>query len=214
MSKFRALWGRIAASSWAAAIVGVSVAAPTASYGEIGRCHDIADSSGRLECYDLESGYAAEPSADASALGQWVVETEVSKIDDSTNVFLTLDSGTFTNCRYDSAPHQIGIACRENQTNVWFFFGGCYMSGIQGRGAVTYRLDKDPAATKRFIESSDNTALGLWSGSSAIPFIKGLLGHEKLFVQAVPVSESGVTAEYDITGLDEAIKPLREACNW
>lgn len=87
------------------------------------------------------------------------------------------------------------------------------MSSIQGKGRITYRLDTEQAKNRDFVESNNNMALGLWSGSSAIPFIKGMLGHEKLVIRATPFSDSTVTAQYDLSGLNEAIKPLREACN-
>jgi type VI secretion system protein VasI len=57
-------------------------------------------------------------------------------------------------------------------------------------------------------------ALGLWNGNAAIPFIKKMMEHEKMVIRATPFSDSAVTAEYRISGLEEAIKPLRDACKW
>ena len=88
------------------------------------------------------------------------------------------------------------------------------MADIQGKGRITYRLDSEDAARHTFRESNDNQALGLWSGGQAIPFIKGMLGHDRMLIRATPFSDSTVTGEFNIAGLDEAIKPLREACNW
>lgn len=106
------------------------------------------------------------------------------------------------------------MACRENETNLWIRFGECFMSSIQGKGRVTYRLDSEQAATRNFRESNNNMALGLWSGGTAIPFIKNMIGHDQMIVRATPFSDSTVTGEYNIAGLEEAVKPLREACNW
>lgn len=181
---------------------------------DVSTCLSIQGNLDRLECYDREAGYAPQTSATTNSVGDWLVSTETSKIDDSTNVFLSLTSEEHTNCRYKPNAHSIHIACRENTTSLWVFFGECFMSSIQGKGRVTYRLDADSAKNRNFQESNNNMALGLWNGGQSIPFIKEMLGRERMFVRATPFSDSTVSAEYNISGLDEAIKPLREACNW
>jgi len=37
---------------------------------------------------------------------------------------------------------------------------------------------------------------------------------ETLYIEATPVNENTVNATFDIAGLSEAIKPLRESCGW
>jgi len=63
-------------------------------------------------------------------------------------------------------------------------------------------------------ESTDNKALGLWSGGESIPVIKKMFGKKQLIARMTPFSESPITVEMDITGLDAAIEPLRTACGW
>lgn len=181
---------------------------------EIERCTKIVNSLDRLACYDEESGFTPAVAEEVVGSGDWRVRVETSKIDDSKNVFLSLYSEEQTNCPYKSSRHSIHMACRENETNMWVIFGECFMSSIQGKGQVTYRLDSEKAATRGFRESNDNMALGLWSGGTAIPFIKNMIGHDRMIVRATPFSDSAVTGEYKIAGLEEAVKPLREACNW
>lgn len=180
---------------------------------DVDKCLDIQASMDRLACYDREAGYNPVIRT-VEGTGKWKVHTETSKIDDSTNVYLFLESDNHENCPYDQDPHQISMACRENTTNFWVTFGGCFMSSHGGKGRVTYRIDLEEARQINFRESNDNNALGLWSGGRAIPFIKKILGHDKLLIRAQPFSESTVTGEYPIAGIDEAIKPLREACAW
>jgi type VI secretion system protein VasI len=81
-------------------------------------------------------------------------------------------------------------------------------------GKVIYRLDEKPAGEKNMRESTDHKALGLWNGGASIPFIKQMFSHEKLLIRATPHSESPVTATFAISGLENAIKPLRENCGW
>lgn len=181
---------------------------------DIEQCTEIENSLDRLACYDEESGYTPEVKEEVVGSGDWRVHVETSKIDDSKNVFLTLYSEEQTNCPYKSGSHSIHMACRENETNFWIRFGECFMSSIQGKGRVTYRLDSEQASRRNFRESNNNMALGLWSGGTAIPFIKKMIGHDRMIVRATPFSDSTVTGEYNIVGLEEAVKPLREACNW
>lgn len=190
------------------------VGQPAAAETGIARCLTIGNSLDRLACYDQEAGYGPEVREEAIGTGDWRVRSETSKIDDTTNVWVSLLSEDQTSCPYKSGNHSIHMACRENSTNLWIHFGDCFMSSIQGKGRVTYRLDSDKAQTQNFRESNNNMALGLWSGGQAIPFIKKMMGHDRLIVRATPFSDSTVTAEYRISGLEEAVRPLREACNW
>ncbi|EIA1333958.1 hypothetical protein K6675_004653 [Vibrio parahaemolyticus] len=43
---------------------------------------------------------------------------------------------------------------------------------------------------------------------------KNLCSIEQLLTQITPYSESPVMATFDVSGLSEAIKPLRKACHW
>lgn len=62
--------------------------------------------------------------------------------------------------------------------------------------------------------STDNKALGLWSGGKAIPVVKQMLGKSTMITRMTPFSESPFTATFNISGLNRAIEPLRKACNW
>lgn len=79
---------------------------------------------------------------------------------------------------------------------------------------MTYRLDKEKAKTIPMEVSNGHKAIGLWSGSKSIPLIKEMFGHDKMIVQITPYQKGPVTMEFTIKGLEEAIKPLREACGW
>ena len=177
------------------------------------RCLKIEESLDRLSCYDKELNRTLEPTV-TKGKGDWVVSEDISNIDDSKSVVLYLSSNTNGSCGYKNQKHDLMIRCKENTTSAYFIFGGCFMSDTRGGNRVTYRIDAMKARTKRFGISNDNKALGLWSGGSSIPFVKSLLGRSKLIVRATPFSDSTVSAEYNISGLETAIQPLRKACHW
>lgn len=207
------LWSAIYRVFWRGAFLLSLAVTGTAVEAAPDDCLKISEDLVRLSCYDPELGYAPVVK-EVRGAGEWSVQTETSKMDDSTNVYMQLRSTEQTNCPYKPGKHTLTIACRENTTSLWIVFGRCFMSDNGGRGRVTYRIDSKPAATISMRESNDNSALGLWRGASAIPFLKKLFGGSKLLVQATPFSDSRVTAEYPIAGIEEAIKPLRAACHW
>ena len=100
----------------------------------------------------------------------------------------------------------------ENTTSVYITTSGCHLASSEYNdyGHVTYRIDHEPAETRGFSESTDNRALGLWSGGEAIPFIKSMFGRNNLITRFTPFSESPVTARFSIAGLEDAVAPLRE----
>lgn len=201
-----------------AAIVCVVCASPASA--EV--CAEISDNDNRLACYDKafppreDVPDAPTRPATASAVeSKWQTMEEVSKIDDRTNVWLVVESDNMIDGRFgESKPARLSVRCMKNTTAVMLEFAGHFMSDIQGFGDVTYRIDKKPAQTRGFIESTDHSLLGLWRGGSSIPFVKSLFGGERLFVRAVPFNEGPVEAEFTIAGLEEEIAPLREACGW
>ncbi len=74
------------------------------------------------------------------------------------------------------------------------------------------RLDKESAVTKAWSISTDNKAVFV-SGSN-IAFAKQFMEHQSLLAQITPYGESPVMANFDLVGLTDAIKPLRDACKW
>ncbi|MFE0756328.1 type VI secretion system-associated protein TagO [Inquilinus sp. NPDC058860] len=177
-------------------------------------CAKIAADAERLACYDLQFKASVSPVPQAPE-SKWVVQEQVSKIDDSKNVFLRLTSSEpITDRLGQPSDLVLWIACRERKTSLWIHFGGQFMADLNGGGEVTYRIDKAAAKTRSFEESNSNEALGLWNGIPAIAFIRELFGGTMLLIHATPFNENSVTAELPIAGLEEAIKPLREACRW
>ena len=142
---------------------------------------------------------------------QWRQSIDVSPIDDSQNVYLRV-SGTPIPNRYGGVetPSMV-LRCKENTTAAiinWEVY-----LGIDAR-PITLRIDSQPALNQRWSISTNYESLGRWRGGSAIPFIKSLFGHEKLYALVTPYGESSVSTTFDISGLEDRIGPLREACNW
>jgi type VI secretion system protein VasI len=63
-------------------------------------------------------------------------------------------------------------------------------------------------------ESTNNRSLGLWSGGRSIPVIKQMFGKKQMIARMRPFNENAFTVTFNISGLEEASKPLRNACGW
>lgn len=177
-------------------------------------CARIEDGDSRLVCYDSVFRVKRE-SPVGQTLGDWLVSTTTSRLDDSTNVVMTLSSMDSLPPRFGRAGKaQVYIRCMENTTAIYFVWNDHFLADIQGYGEVTYRKDNEPAKKHSMQVSTDNKALGLWRGGNAIPFIRSLFGGENLLVQITPFNESRMNADFRIAGLEDAIGPLREGCNW
>ncbi|NOX74548.1 MAG: hypothetical protein GXP03_13355 [Alphaproteobacteria bacterium] len=184
--------------------------------GNAQECRAINNDLDRLGCYDKESGRTPETTT-IPTTNAWDVSVKKSEMTDDTTVSLMVFAQEPIQCRsYGTGTKPVLVLrCLENRTVV-YITTDCHLtsSDYSNYGDVTYRLDETKAITKGFTESTDNKALGLWRGSSAIPFIKAMFSHDQMLTRFTPYSENAVTAKFDIAGLEESIKPLREACNW
>jgi type VI secretion system protein VasI len=202
----------------------VSALAPAAGWAQDGSiCALLADDRKRLDCYDLlfkkpqaEKTMPAQPAKTkpATGTGRWEVEEETSKLDDSLNVVVAVASEQTLQGRAEGKRATLSIGCFEGRTVLWVHFGGLLMADHGEYGIVTYRLDKQTARSTRMYDSTDGYSLGLGDPDVAIAFVKSMLGADGLVFRATPFQELAVTLDFPITGLAEAIKPLRKACHW
>lgn len=195
-------------------VCAVGAATAVAAQG-VGRCHSISAQMERLSCYDDATGYLIlTPSASADS--KWEVQVKKSEMTDTTDVYARLESLEPVRCSFSNDKVTLLLRCQENTTTMYISTTGCHLtsSDYNDYGDVTYRLDDQSPRTQSFEESTDNRALGLWTGGRSIPFIKSMFGHSSLLVRFTPFNESPVSARFPITGTEEAVKQLREACKW
>lgn len=190
-----------------------------ASFGTIAlaqtECLKVEKDLDRLSCYDKESGRTAQEKVVPSP-GKWDVRNQTSKMTDDVDVFMTLKSEETIDCGWNKgAEIDLIIRCMEKTTSL-YFATGCHMtsSNYDSYGNIEYRLDSDKTRTISADASTDNKALGLWSGGKAIPVIKQIISKSQMTVRMTPFSENSFTASFNVAGLEEAIKPLRKSCGW
>jgi type VI secretion system protein VasI len=180
-------------------------------------CIKVTNDLDRLACYDKEAGRTPTvETLPAPAASPWLVRQETSKLTDQPTVVMSVESNETINCGWNRGQKiSLVLRCMENKT-VLYFSTGCHMvsSEYNDYGDITYRLDEEKSHKVGGDASTDNKALGLWSGGKSVPLIKQMLSKKQMTVRMTPYSESPFVATFNISGLGDAIKPLRQACGW
>lgn len=177
---------------------------------ELENCSAIKDDKERLECYDnLAPKKNEQTKQESKSYDNWTVTFEKSKIDDSKNVIIFTSSIDDIANKYGKSTKPILVLrCQENENNMyvlWEIFLGTESI------PVVERIDKKKAQTSHWGISTDHTAS---FKRSPIGFIKSLSGAERLLLQLTPYGDNPKTAEFNITGIETIIEPLKNACKW
>ena len=115
-------------------------------------------------------------------------------------------------------PVVLAIGCVTGVTMILIEWQR-FLGGVNGRALITTWVGGAPAVALLWEESGDSTTT-LFPGAhlAAIGFAYELLAAEDAAQQFVarvtPSNSSPVTAVFDLAGMDEAVKPVREACGW
>lgn len=187
---------------------------PLAEAGPL-ECARIDTPTERLNCFDREFPRALSAPAPA-ATGTWRLTSAPSAVAKRTDHALSLASQGVIACRWtDPHPAQLRMRCIGNVTSV-LLETGCYMTSSPAlrHRDVSYQIDSGELRIARMTAGPDDRSLGFWTGEAAIPFIRDLLGATMLTVRVTPYSDDSVSAVFDLRGITEAIKPIRDECGW
>ena len=192
-----------------ASFVTTSIFADTTK--DIAICANKSTDAERLICYDdLAKSLNVEKPKTTITKGKdkWVVSEDISPVDDSKKVTLMLDAEELIRGSFNSYKPTMVLRCSENTTNAYVVMGVFLGSD---RIKVLSRLDKQKATKRNWGISTDHKAIFAPGGN--IKYIKNIMKHDKLLVQMTPYGANTVMTTFDIKGLKEAVKPLRDACH-
>lgn len=176
---------------------------------------DVANSEHASASESKEPSMSAESEKDAldnSEKNLWVMDSDSDPIDDSKNVYMGLTSISGK----DKWGKRINflVRCKNNQTDViisWGYRLTGFDLNSNANYDVTERIGKQKAVTTSWSLSTDEDST---FHRSPIPFLKKMMTANKLAAKVEPYRNPSITAVWDTSGMKEAIKPLREACNW
>ena len=177
---------------------------------EIAKCATVKGELSRLDCYDkiAKKHNLSGPQSqkvDVENVGAWRVSDETNPIDDSRTVTLILEA-TSGKSKWNKNVFLVA-RCKSNTTNLYIDWNDYLGSDAY----VLTRIGNKKAVTSEWSLSTDSKAT---FHTKPIPFLKNMSGANKLIAQVTPYNENPVTAIFDTSGLSNALKPLRETCNW
>lgn len=173
-------------------------------------CASIDGDLSRLECFDslAKKNKLDGPQSlklDKTAMGDWYVDKKINPVDDSQTVTMVLESKSGKS----KWGRNVGLVlrCSQDTTDMYITWG----EYLGSEAKVLTRIGSEKASTEYWSLSTDSKAS---FKRNPIVLIKQMLGQSKFVAQVTPYNESPVTAIFDISGIDNAVKPLRETCGW
>lgn len=178
---------------------------------DIAKCSVIKGDLSRLSCYDAlakqENLDRPQPiETNTESTGKWDVSAKINPIDDSktATAFLVADSGKSK----WGKPIALVIRCQSNTTEAYIVWQ--QFIGTRNPSVLT-RAGSEDAVTETWSISSDNKAS---FSQNSIQLLKRMLDNDKFIAQVTPYGDNPITAIFDTTGISNALKPIRETCNW
>jgi len=184
----------------------IGLAAQTPLQDAVSRCGVIGAPAQRLACYDSLAKVPARPSTIPAGVGAWQVSDEKNPLDDSRTVVLSLAATSGRSVH--GQPVALALRCMSNKATVYVMWN----SYLGDEARVTFRVGGGESRTKTWSVSTDKTAT--FYPSDHVEFMKEIMAADRLVLQVTPYNESPITAVFDLAGLPNAIKPLREDCGW
>src|SRR5262249_23128523 len=141
---------------------------------------------------------------------KWQFGTKTDKVDGSKTTGIALDSS-------DGLSGILGIKnkatlfarCRNNKTDVYVSWPE--FIGIGDSKEVKWRVDGQPVAVEWWMPSADGQAV---FAPAAVAFLKKLVGGQELVLSVGSFNKLPQALSFPISGADNAIKPVRDACKW
>ncbi|WP_411753632.1 type VI secretion system-associated protein TagO [Serratia sp. (in: enterobacteria)] len=186
------------------------------AHGTTRDCKVIADSGSRLECFDSQKNTLSDDD-DANDItdplgetGKWRINKIRSETDGYWNVYISLQSNTpFKGRLGDFFYPSLNIYCDERETELYINWGFLVSSNDL---PVSFVVDKQKIESEQWVISDDY--MSTFYPRNVMNFIDRLIQASTFYASVSTVGEDSATANFNLSGLSEAIKPLRGACGW
>jgi type VI secretion system protein VasI len=159
--------------------------------------------------------YLAKPTTSGSpaAADAWTISREVSKMDDSKTVTLSLGANNAVTGWLDTKTPELHIRCKEHSTDVWVYTGMSTKPeyGEYDRFTVRLRLDDRAAFSEMWNESTDSKAM---FAPSPISIARRLAKAKRLRLSFTPFNASPATAEFTLAGIEKHLPEVAKTCGW
>lgn len=142
-------------------------------------------------------------------IGKWELGSDVSALDDTTSHFIFLEAETSVNAWLDNPIPALVIRCENRQYDVYIFADSQLESTLDDEVFTRVRYGDNSPVNLTMSESTTGEAMFFPDGETAV---RNLLPVNRLVVGYTPFNANPVEAVFDLTGIEEAIQPLFDAC--
>jgi type VI secretion system protein VasI len=148
--------------------------------------------------------------------GGWMRKDGASKLTHEPEVQVLTMSKPYAG-RYGKVQATMVVRCNEKTTAVtinWGEYLGDDSSDLGNWKRMRYRIDDKPAVNIRLSLSTNNEAVGWWSGAEAIPIIRQIVKADRFVAEITPYGENVRLAEFSVVGLAPHAADIAKACGW
>ncbi|KIT14582.1 type VI secretion system-associated protein TagO [Jannaschia aquimarina] len=174
-------------------------------------CMSVTDPGDRLSCWD-RSARLASATTTRGAYTAWRTEIDLSDLDGTHDVFLSVPSAAPLRCGAGRAT--LFLRCLGDRTAAFIWHGCDAAKLVPDTRAVTLRVDDGPIRHARWQVGGDSATLGLWEYRPARRLIEAIQNGRVLHVAFRDHIDRTHEMSFPVAGLREAGAPLRIACGW
>ena len=136
----------------------------------------------------------------------WYVSTEVPALDDSQTAVIARDADNEITGWLSKSRPILYIRCKRNVIESYIYTG----QQVE-LGAARIRFDKEGLISPDMSKSTSGDSLFFEQGKE---IITQMLAHNAMVVGFWPYKAGFVETTFNLRGLSDAIKPVRDACKW
>ena len=175
---------------------------------DLAKCASIVGVLERLECYDQLAKAnnlfgTQKVSTNLEGTGDWDIKHDANPIDDSETVTLTL----YANSGTDYLGNKVYLIIRCKSSEIALYIG--WKSYLGSSANVLTRVGTEKAETKNWSLSTDSQAT---FSTEPTELITRMLNNQKFVAQVTPYNSNPITAIFNISGIENAIKPIKDIC--
>ena len=174
---------------------------------EFFECAGIYDDRDRIECYDQLAGSLVEDApAGVRGVGRWEVSIETDE--DNNTIAVSLTGAAESDKTQSEESITVVMRCRNGDTDLYIN----WQDYLGNEASVQTQIGDQGAVTQNWNLSASHQSS--FYPDDSTEFITQLLNADLLVAQVSPYRARPVRATFNLTGLSDAIVPLRQTCNW
>lgn len=176
-------------------------------------CAALEDSLQRLTCFDrvFPKSRSAARTIDTTTPGltsPWNIKREKSAIDDTAEFYAHLRPVEQSGSALGRDKMSLLLRCTESTTAV-LITTDMFMTDDP---LVTIRIGSAPAQSSTWSRSTTYQTVGLWSGDSAIPFLRSLRNDDRLVVRIEASRRQEAT--FNLGNVEDVVAEVAATCGW